>query len=67
MTMHERIMEGKLFTDMCEGMPQERLEAKKRMKRFNDLEPDQTAERVTLLGEIFGKPCNSWVEPPFYF
>lgn len=67
MTMHERIMEGKLFTDMCEGMPQERLEAKKRMKRFNDLEPDQTAERVKLLGEIFGKPCNSWVEPPFYF
>ena len=67
MTMHERIMEGKLFTDMCEGMPQERLEAKKRMKRFNDLEPDQTAERVKLLGEIFGQPCNSWVEPPFYF
>lgn len=67
MTMHERIMEGKLFTDMCEGMPQERLEAKKRMKRFNDTEPDQTAERVKLLGEIFGQPCNSWVEPPFYF
>ena len=67
MTMHERIMEGKLFTDMCEGMPQERLEDKKRMKRFNDTEPDQTAERVKLLGEIFGQPCNSWVEPPFYF
>ena len=67
MTMHERIMEGKLFTDMCEGMPQERLEAKKRMKRFNDTELDQTAERVKLLGEIFGQPCNSWVEPPFYF
>ena len=67
MTMHERIMEGKLFTDMCEGMPQERLEAKKRMKRFNDTEPDQTVERFKLLGEIFGKPCNSWVEPPFYF
>ena len=67
MTMHEPTMEGKLFTDMCEGMPQGRQEAKKRMKRFNDLEPDQTAERVKLLGEIFGKPCNSWVEPPFYF
>ena len=65
MTMHERIMEGKLFTDMCEGMPQERLEAKKRMKRFNDLEPDQTAERFKLLGEIFGQPCNRWVEAAF--
>ena len=26
-----------------------------------------TVERFKLLGEIFGKPCNSWVEPPFYF
>ena len=29
MTMRERIKAGKLFTDMCEGMPQERTEAKK--------------------------------------
>ena len=39
MTMHDRIMSGKLFTDMCEGMPEERLQAKKLMKRFNDSEP----------------------------
>ena len=26
-----------------------------------------TVERFKLLGEIFGQPCNSWVEPPFYF
>ena len=29
MTMRERIMEGKLFTDMCEGMPEEWTQAKK--------------------------------------
>ena len=40
MTMRERIMAGKLFTDECEGLPQERLEAKMRMKAFNDLAPD---------------------------
>ena len=67
MTMHERIMQGKLFTDMCEGMPEERLQAKKLMKRFNDSEPDDFEGRVTLMGEIFGKPCDSWIEPPFYF
>lgn len=67
MTMHERIMAGKLFTDMCEGMPEERLSAKKRMKRFNDSEPEDTEGRVKLLGEIFGKPCDAWIEPPFYF
>ncbi|MBO5033617.1 MAG: hypothetical protein J6D08_17355 [Lachnospiraceae bacterium] len=27
MTMHDRIMNGLLFTDMCEGMPEERLRA----------------------------------------
>jgi len=67
MTMHERIMSGKLFTDMCEGMPEERLEAKRRQKRLNDLDPGDVEGRVALLGEIFGKPCDAWIEPPFYF
>lgn len=22
---------------------------------------------MALLGEIFGKPCDAWIEPPFYF
>lgn len=67
MTMHERIMNGNLFTDMCEGMPQERLEAKQRMKQFNDCRPEDVEGRIRLLGEIFGKPCDAWIEPPFYF
>lgn len=67
MTMHERIMQGKLFTDMCEGMPGERLAAKQRMKRFNDSQPEDFEGRAVLMGEIFGKPCESWIEPPFYF
>jgi len=67
MTMRERIMSGKLFTDMCEGMPQERLEAKIRMKAFNDSHPADTQLRLKLLEEIFGKPCDGWIEPPFFF
>lgn len=67
MTMRERIGNGMLFTDMCEGLPEERLQAKKRMKRFNDSEPDDPGLRLQLLGEIFGSPCDSWIEPPFYF
>ena len=67
MTMHERIMTGKLFTDMCEGMPAERLRGKQLMKQFNDSDPANVEERVRLLGEIFGKPCDAWIEPPFYF
>ena len=67
MTMRERMMAGKLFTDMCEGLEEERFRGKKLMKRFNDSEPDDETERIRLLSEIFGKPCDSWIEPPFYF
>ena len=51
MTMRERIMQGKLFTDECEGLPEERLAAKKRMKAFNDSAPDETEKRQALLTE----------------
>lgn len=67
MTMRERIAEGKLFTDYCEGLPDDRLAAKKRMKKLNDLEPDQFEARMKLLNEICGKETQAWIEPPFYF
>ena len=67
MNMHERIMAGKLFTDMCEGMPQERLRAKQLQKEFNDLAPDNFDRKAELLNEIFGSNGGCWVEPPLYF
>ena len=67
MTMHERIMKGMLFTDMCEGMPEERLEAKKRMKKFNDSEPNDIERRINLMQEMLKTGKEIWIEPPFYF
>ena len=67
MTMRERIAEGKLFTDYCEGLPEDRLKAKKLMKQLNDLESDRFEERGQLLNDILGKETNAWIEPPFYF
>src|SRR5574344_112731 len=67
MTMRERIANGDLFTDNCEGLPEDRLSAKKLMKQFNDSEPDDIETRMKLLAAIFGKPVKSWIEPPFYF
>lgn len=67
MNMHERIMAGKLFTDMCEGMPEERLQGKKRMKAFNDSEPDDIEKRKKLMEEMFASAKNCWIEPPIYF
>ena len=67
MTMRERIAQGKLFTDYCEGLPADRANAKRRMFAFNQMGPDQIEERMKLADEIFGKKCTSWIEPPIYF
>lgn len=67
MTMRERIASGKLFTDYCEGLPEDRLKAKTLMKRLNDLEPSEFGRRAELLNEIFGRETHAWIEPPFYF
>ena len=68
MNMHERIMAGKLFTDMCEGMPEERDEAKKRMIAFNLTTPDTLEERLRIQKEMLHESSGeAWIEPPFYF
>ena len=69
-TMRQRIADGRLFTDYCEGLPEDRLAAKQRMKRFNELDPADMEGRARLIGEILGtpdRPTAAWIEPPFYF
>lgn len=67
MTMRERIANGLLFTDYCEGLPEDRMKAKKLMKQLNDCEPDAIPKRMELLNKIFNKETKAWIEPPFYF
>lgn len=67
MTIRKRIHSGKLFTDMTEGLPEERKQAKLRMIDFNTTSPDNMLKRQQLLTEILAHPTNSWIEPPFYF
>jgi len=67
MTMRERMMAGKLFTDMCEGLQEEQQRGKLLMKQFNDSRPDEPKKRAALMNEMFGKPCDAWIEPPFYY
>lgn len=66
MTMRERIAAGKLFTDYCEGLPEDRINCKKRMIRFNSSMPDDLEERMSALNELLGKETKAWIEPPFY-
>lgn len=67
MTMRERIKDGKLFTDECEGLPEDRKEAKKLMKLFNDLDPSDGEKKLEIMAKIFRREVDAWIEPPFYF
>lgn len=66
MTMRERIAEGKLFTDYCEGLPQDRVNCKKHMAALNRTSPEDVAGRSEAMRELFGKETGAWIEPPFY-
>lgn len=68
MTMREKIANGMLFTDMSEGLPEERMFGKELMYDFNNTRPSEEEKRTQLLGKMFGKiGKNSWIEPPIYF
>lgn len=66
MTMRERIAAGKLFTDYCEGLPEDRVNCKKRMIQFNSTMPEDVSARMQALSLLLGKETKAWVEPPFY-
>ena len=66
MTMKERINSGKLFTDDCEGMPEERTSCKLNMNAFNASSPTDVQKRFEIMEKLFGKETKAWIEPPFY-
>src|SRR5574344_1562051 len=68
-TMKDRIKEGKLFSDMGEGMPRERNNAKRWMRSYNRSSGRGLGliHRFLLMKKIFGKKTWAWIEPPFFF
>lgn len=46
MSMTEKIKAGKLFTDMCEGLPEKRLRGKTLMYESNHSHPSEVEKRV---------------------
>jgi galactoside O-acetyltransferase len=68
LTQRERIASGRLFNDMSEGLPEERLRGKERMYAFNQTRPTEMEKRQELMKEMFGaigEHC--WIEPPIFF
>lgn len=68
MTIREKIAAGSLFTDMGEGLPEERLRGKELMYDFNNTRPSEEGKRIELIRQMFGKVGkNPWIEPPVHF
>ncbi len=68
LSMRDRIKQGLLFTDMTEGLPEERLRGKELMYDYNLTRPSEEERREELLREILGRAGgNIWIEPPFRF
>ena len=66
MTMRERIAAGKLFTDYCEGLPEDRTRCKIAMTEFNNSLLTEIPARMEAMKKLFGKQMEVWIEPPFY-
>ena len=64
--MRDRIASGKLFTDECEGLPQDRANCKRYIAEFNQTTVDDVEKRNTIMTKLFGKETKAWIEPPFY-
>ena len=67
MNQKERMLAGLPYKAWLDGLAEERLENKKRVFRFNNMEPERFEEKIALIKEIFGKTGeNIFVEAPFH-
>ena len=65
MSTREKMNKGELYTDMGEGLPEERCAGKERVYDFNLTRPSEEAKRLQLLRSIMGSLGEScWIEPP---
>jgi galactoside O-acetyltransferase len=68
MTQRENIATGRLFSDMTEGLPEERLRGKELMTDYNLTRPSEVEKRIALAKKMFKKIGEHfWIEPPIYF
>ncbi|MFC0228847.1 maltose acetyltransferase domain-containing protein [Serratia aquatilis] len=67
MTQRERLASGCLYTDMDEGMAEDRLRGKELVYDFNHTRPSERTKREALLRQLMGKiGDNFWIEPPLH-
>ncbi len=67
MTQREKLASGCLYTDMDEGMVEERLRGKELVYDFNHSRPSEQKKREALIRQLMGSVGkNVWIEPPLH-
>jgi galactoside O-acetyltransferase len=65
MTIRERMKQGLLYTDLGEGLEEERQRCKELIYDYNLTRPGEAEKRKALLQELLGDMGeNIWIEPP---
>ena len=65
MTIRERMKQGLLYTDIGEGLDEERQRCKELIYDYNLTRPSEADKRKALLQELLGDMGeNIWIEPP---
>ncbi len=65
MTTREKMQQGRLYTDMCEGLEEERQHCKEVLYDFNQTRPSEVEKREEILKGLLGHAGKDiWVEPP---
>ncbi len=67
MNQKERMLAGLPYKAWLDGLEEERLECKKKVYEFNNLQPGEWERFTQLLKDILGKTGeNVYIEPPFH-
>ena len=65
MTIRERMKQGLLYTDLGEGLEEDRQRCKELIYDYNLTRPGEAEKRKALLRELLGDMGeNIWIEPP---
>jgi maltose O-acetyltransferase len=62
----EKMLAGELFDPLDAQLCLERDRCRDLCRRLNATREDQRAERQRLLEELFGRPTDAWIQPPFF-
>lgn len=68
MTEKEKMLTGKLYDPFCENMPEERTNAHRLCKLYNDTTETETEKREVILDELLpNRGKNVYLQGPIYF